>query len=125
MIRRPPRSTRTDTLFPYTTLFRSEEFHCTDCPNGDARIGALDEQVGRDDRPPSSSARCVKEASHKTQRFNELRSPMKRWKHQSPPDQPQSDYNKIAEYERLNHNTTNVRQQTGLGTTPTQTRTNQ
>src|SRR3546814_5308294 len=27
MIRRPPRSTRTDTLFPYTTLFRS--------PNGD------------------------------------------------------------------------------------------
>src|SRR3546814_6396853 len=26
MIRRPPRSTRTDTLFPYTTLFRS--VHC-------------------------------------------------------------------------------------------------
>src|SRR3546814_729072 len=25
MIRRPPRSTRTDTLFPYTTLFRSKE----------------------------------------------------------------------------------------------------
>src|SRR3546814_19195030 len=36
MIRRPPRSTRTDTLFPYTTLFRSQEAdtvgltrHCT------------------------------------------------------------------------------------------------
>src|SRR3546814_8783635 len=29
MIRRPPRSTRTDTLFPYTTLFRSiEEGDC-------------------------------------------------------------------------------------------------
>src|SRR3546814_13648219 len=27
MIRRPPRSTRTDTLFPYTTLFRSLEIH--------------------------------------------------------------------------------------------------
>src|SRR3546814_12512560 len=26
MIRRPPRSTRTDTLFPYTTLFRSARF---------------------------------------------------------------------------------------------------
>src|SRR3546814_14151337 len=26
MIRRPPRSTRTDTLFPYTTLFRSKRF---------------------------------------------------------------------------------------------------
>src|SRR3546814_16850416 len=24
MVRRPPRSTRTDTLFPYTTLFRSQ-----------------------------------------------------------------------------------------------------
>src|SRR3546814_2119176 len=37
MIRRPPRSTRTDTLFPYTTLFRSAEpnynyaLHCTGC----------------------------------------------------------------------------------------------
>src|SRR3546814_14985762 len=26
MLRRPPRSTRTDTLFPYTTLFRSRLF---------------------------------------------------------------------------------------------------
>src|SRR3546814_21059711 len=46
MIRRPPRSTRTDTLFPYTTLFRSGEergedagafalfshCHCRACP---------------------------------------------------------------------------------------------
>src|SRR3546814_3832828 len=31
MIRRPPRSTRTDTLFPYTTLFRSVLRH--GCPN--------------------------------------------------------------------------------------------
>src|SRR3546814_2448096 len=30
MIRRPPRSTRTDTLFPYTTLFRSH----TQCLDG-------------------------------------------------------------------------------------------
>src|SRR3546814_5290983 len=28
MIRRPPRSTRTDTLFPYTTLFRSRSPDC-------------------------------------------------------------------------------------------------
>src|SRR3546814_4880537 len=33
MIRRPPRSTRTDTLFPYTTLFRS-----LDCPAHAARM---------------------------------------------------------------------------------------
>src|SRR3546814_20490862 len=30
MIRRPPRSTRTDTLFPYTTLFRSDHRHMAD-----------------------------------------------------------------------------------------------
>src|SRR3546814_6639044 len=30
MIRRPPRSTRTDTLFPYTTLFRSLLIHLGD-----------------------------------------------------------------------------------------------
>src|SRR3546814_3428634 len=29
MIRRPPRSTRTDTLFPYTTLFRSIAVMCS------------------------------------------------------------------------------------------------
>src|SRR3546814_8063414 len=31
MIRRPPRSTRTDTLFPYTTLFRSIKVHRLVC----------------------------------------------------------------------------------------------
>src|SRR3546814_2666592 len=30
MMRRPPRSTRTDTLFPYTTLFRSESSKLAD-----------------------------------------------------------------------------------------------
>src|SRR3546814_13069095 len=30
MIRRPPRSTRTDTLLPYTTLFRSPDRGCRD-----------------------------------------------------------------------------------------------
>src|SRR3546814_13797099 len=34
MIRRPPRSTRTDTLFPYTTLFRSAGFAALS-PNND------------------------------------------------------------------------------------------
>src|SRR3546814_6380510 len=40
MIRRPPRSTRTDTLFPYTTLFRSvgQERPCARLsPYGSAR----------------------------------------------------------------------------------------
>src|SRR3546814_13891835 len=34
MIRRPPRSTRTDTLFPYTTLFRSALFKAAGFPIG-------------------------------------------------------------------------------------------
>src|SRR3546814_6263881 len=41
MIRRPPRSTRTDTLFPYTTLFRSDQARVhRQCP-GDAEALAL------------------------------------------------------------------------------------
>src|SRR3546814_21044967 len=42
MIRRPPRSTRTDTLFPYTTLFRSTK---CDSPQRQLEIGR-----GGDDR---------------------------------------------------------------------------
>src|SRR3546814_4309509 len=34
MIRRPPRSTRTDTLFPYTTLFRSPAYGLVGVGNG-------------------------------------------------------------------------------------------
>src|SRR3546814_7889870 len=42
MIRRPPRSTRTDTLFPYTTLFRSRfESSCLLCTTVEA-----EEKVG-------------------------------------------------------------------------------
>src|SRR3546814_20814504 len=41
MIRRPPRSTRTDTLFPYTTLFRSH-------PRIEEWIEDIDEQVDED-----------------------------------------------------------------------------
>src|SRR3546814_4966590 len=33
MIRPPPRSTRTDTLFPYTTLFRSNIIRSISCSN--------------------------------------------------------------------------------------------
>src|SRR3546814_1071705 len=45
MIRRPPRSTRTDTLFPYTTLFRSV-FRSLD----HRAIGAEREPAGLQDR---------------------------------------------------------------------------
>src|SRR3546814_15530773 len=45
MIRRPPRSTRTDTLFPYTTLFRSPA-------TGDPR------RFRRESRTQGTSCRC-------------------------------------------------------------------
>src|SRR3546814_2923233 len=40
MIRRPPRSTRTDTLFPYTTLFRSARLACrsAEAPRGEHAV---------------------------------------------------------------------------------------
>src|SRR3546814_3535640 len=45
MIRRPPRSTRTDTLFPYTTLFRSGEVDVAEqsarMPVGNAGFGQI------------------------------------------------------------------------------------
>src|SRR3546814_13067195 len=48
MIRRPPRSTRTDTLFPYTTLFRSDQ-PCRHLP--------LRRQIGRGDADARSGHR--------------------------------------------------------------------
>src|SRR3546814_13011642 len=50
MIRRPPRSTRTDTLFPYTTLFRSERdrelvFH-RDCHGKSRNSGSCFKAAG-------------------------------------------------------------------------------
>src|SRR3546814_11993973 len=51
MIRRPPRSTRTDTLFPYTTLFRSR--HC-------GSIGQSGESRNRDRAAYLSAKPCAK-----------------------------------------------------------------
>src|SRR3546814_10355123 len=44
MIRRPPRSTRTDTLFPYTTLFRSGGLGLGDGQGNRQEAGASDDQ---------------------------------------------------------------------------------
>src|SRR3546814_2248449 len=56
MIRRPPRSTRTDTLFPYTTLFRSHPHEAVEdhlqhrqTPVGDER--AVDDGVNAGEFP--------------------------------------------------------------------------
>src|SRR3546814_7677757 len=50
MIRRPPRSTRTDTLFPYTTLFRSG----ADAVDQAVEPQAVDARHRRDRLPPAA-----------------------------------------------------------------------
>src|SRR3546814_4537048 len=48
MIRRPPRSTRTDTLFPYTTLFRSRLVRRVHVDAGTGALGVLALEQVRD-----------------------------------------------------------------------------
>src|SRR3546814_1499015 len=63
MIRRPPRSTRTDTLFPYTTLFRS--------PQDDVvpRLTDLGFPLGQAACDPGQAARRIDERAPKGSRF--------------------------------------------------------
>src|SRR3546814_12532122 len=46
-IRRPPRSTRTDTLFPYTTLFRSIQVDLVELVLGALQVFAGFQDLGR------------------------------------------------------------------------------
>src|SRR3546814_7573639 len=69
MIRRPPRSTRTDTLFPYTTLFRSLR------PPGSAPSaaggGEADQRLGKSFSTARSAIAPVETHSHRTTRSEE------------------------------------------------------
>src|SRR3546814_2965650 len=64
MIRRPPRSTRTDTLFPYTTLFRSPNrhdpdlsaFYNADDPRLVHGVGKLARQSGKQEERKNEQA---------------------------------------------------------------------
>src|SRR3546814_12874465 len=76
MIRRPPRSTRTDTLFPYTTLFRSHSprAHRTIC-----RSGRGSRRPSRNRRPREGGGRsrpCARLRSE--EHTSELQSLMRR-----------------------------------------------
>src|SRR3546814_6997047 len=61
MIRRPPRSTRTDTLFPYTTLFRSRPRASLRRAQGSRNPPSL--QARRHPFPPSARAEIGRHTS--------------------------------------------------------------
>src|SRR3546814_18553711 len=63
MIQRPPRSTRTDTLFPYTTLFRSQAAF------GQVLLRAVE-------HAPQVAAVVVVAARHQDLRFRDGRGPV-------------------------------------------------
>src|SRR3546814_7908400 len=84
MIRRPPRSTRTDTLFPYTTLFRSTD---ADMPTA-AQLAAAQECICSDSgsefccaqnsrRQPSSGFRSLAHSLRSEEHTSELQSLMR------------------------------------------------
>src|SRR3546814_8344353 len=81
MIRRPPRSTRTDTLFPYTTLFRSallvqpHRVGCGQCRGNRLRIGrdGLVDQV----RAPPREGERIGIALRSEEHTSELQSLMR------------------------------------------------
>src|SRR3546814_12173720 len=61
MIRRPPRSTRTDTLFPYTTLFRSNLVSGEPCAKDPLHLIGVDRHrdLGLDDGEQALAERLV------------------------------------------------------------------
>src|SRR3546814_3889192 len=58
MIRRPPRSTRTDTLFPYTTLFRSRHLGPGGAAGGSQAALASSQQPPGERPQVSGAAAC-------------------------------------------------------------------
>src|SRR3546814_978631 len=85
MIRRPPGSTRTDTLFPYTTLFRSgerrDDIWPTDIhgrrPGGAARGESMGGRSARRDPSPVAGARSGDRPRRSEEHTSELQSLMR------------------------------------------------
>src|SRR3546814_7299837 len=82
MIRRPPRSTRTDTLFPYTTLFRScARFHLgipSSCPpRGPEAVLANAESRRKQTRQRRTTPRYSSRSRRSEEHTSELQSLMR------------------------------------------------
>src|SRR3546814_4716915 len=82
MIRRPPRSTRTDTLFPYTTLFRSAKPQTPSAtdpgkPEHHEASEALTRQVECSGHANSCSSRSSRRSIRSEEHTSELQSLMR------------------------------------------------
>src|SRR3546814_8770151 len=64
MIRPPPISTRTDTLFPYTTLFRSLKPTAANCADSTPSIAALPAWKGLDIVPKEPTRPLARSEEH-------------------------------------------------------------
>src|SRR3546814_9812306 len=73
MIRRPPRSTRTDTLFPYTTLFRSERqaSACQFRQAERAEFGTAEPKVGQAEQRIAVGIKLGREPCRRADRVEE------------------------------------------------------
>src|SRR3546814_16410188 len=76
MIRRPPRSTRTDTLFPYTTLFRSAR-HADITQPSRAETTRRRVQQGTRDYGVATKCRIEGQARRSEEHTSELQSLMR------------------------------------------------
>src|SRR3546814_3085408 len=77
MIRRPPRSTRTDTLFPYTTLFRSGRRAHARAQHRQRRIAARVRAAGRNRPSLPRRARGTGAGERSEEHTSELQSLMR------------------------------------------------
>src|SRR3546814_5324354 len=80
MIRRPPRSTRTDTLFPYTTLFRSAIADQRGIGTGRVILGEKQRPVaapGNIDQPLSAQLATDRQIRRSEEHTSELQSLMR------------------------------------------------
>ncbi len=80
---------------------RQEEFGRVDRSDGLARIAALDEQVGGDDRAPSTASRRIEEAADKAQGRDHLGRPFGVAMHDPPIEKVDSERCQVDEHERL------------------------
>src|SRR3546814_10501789 len=117
MIRRPPRSTRTDTLFPYTTLFRSDRLPAARRERRDRGRGGAAHRPRAGSGARTVSRRVATEQPRSEEHTSELQSLMRisyavfclkkkqKYNLQKINKQQKEDYYLTQKYTHTNNNT--------------------